>query len=459
MAAWLRFPSFRLEVLEQTYRRLADTALSLRKRRRQLPRRARGRRRRIPDALSGVGRARGLRAGRSSPRRRPLRPGSPGSGAPTRGARASSAPNAGRSPSPRSRAMPAPSRSKKSAGNSARARWRLRRAASSKMRRERAEAAEALAARGIQTTMSSSGGNAGRKRASAARAAWTSRAAARQSERPPANSPAGFERQQALRRPERDGRRSGARAFEADLAQVQLVGAEVGVGGVVLVEPADRGIAEEDAAATVGLQAVLVRVDDDRVRLAEAVVSAAGLGPEVVGETEVAAIGRVRVEAEAVAFAQREDLRAADPRSRWRSSRSSRRRCRRRRARADSRARGGPCAPACRRRSARRGVREPNRSARACSAPATTRRPRRRDGAFPRPRGLRGWPSCRRRRGGRAKPIRSQPNMAASSATASFSIRELSRPPSRAWLFGLSHIASAYARRAAGWGGLSICPA
>ncbi len=52
-----------------------------------------------------------------------------------------------------------------------------------------------------------------------------------------------------------------------------------------------------------------------------------------------------------------------------------------------------------------------------------------------------------------------QPNMAAIAATASFSIFELSRPPSSAWLFGLIHMASAYARRATGCGGLSIWPA
>ena len=38
-------------------------------------------------------------------------------------------------------------------------------------------------------------------------------------------------------------------------------------------------------------------------------------------------------------------------------------------------------------------------------------------------------------------------------------IAELARPPSSAWLFGLITIASAYARRATGCGGLSIWPA
>ena len=39
----------------------------------------------------------------------------------------------------------------------------------------------------------------------------------------------------------------------------------------MLVEAAYGGIAEEDAAATVGLQTMLVRVDDDGVGFADAV--------------------------------------------------------------------------------------------------------------------------------------------------------------------------------------------
>ena len=51
------------------------------------------------------------------------------------------------------------------------------------------------------------------------------------------------------------------------------------------------------------------------------------------------------------------------------------------------------------------------------------------------------------------------PNIPAISATASISMAELARPPSRAWLFGLIVIASAYAARATGCGGFNICPA
>ena len=42
------------------------------------------------------------------------------------------------------------------------------------------------------------------------------------------------------------------------------------------------------------------------------------------------------------------------------------------------------------------------------------------------------------------------PNIAAISATASFSIADVARPPSSAWLLGLIHMARAYASRATG---------
>ncbi len=71
----------------------------------------------------------------------------------------------------------------------------------------------------------------------------------------------------------------------------------------------DRGITEQHAAAAVGLQAVLVGVDDDGIDVGHAVEGGARLGREVVGEPVVAAVGTVGVQAEAVALAQREDLR------------------------------------------------------------------------------------------------------------------------------------------------------
>ena len=116
------------------------------------------------------------------------------------------------------------------------------------------------------------------------------------------------ERQEALRRPERDRRGAGPRALEADLAEVQVAGTEIGIGRVVSVVPADGGIAEDHTAAAVGLQAVLVRVDDDRIDLGEAVIGRACFGRQVVGEHVVAAIGAIGMQAESVAAAKCQDL-------------------------------------------------------------------------------------------------------------------------------------------------------
>src|SRR5579863_4824113 len=62
-----------------------------------------------------------------------------------------------------------------------------------------------------------------------------------------------LKRKQPLRGPERDRGRTGPGTLQADLAQVQLLRREVGIGRIVLVEPADSGIAEEHAAAAIGL--------------------------------------------------------------------------------------------------------------------------------------------------------------------------------------------------------------
>ena len=84
---------------------------------------------------------------------------------------------------------------------------------------------------------------------------------------PRANSPPGLKRQQPLRGPQGHRRCPGPGTLQADLAKVQLLGSEVGVRRVVLVEAAHAGVAKEHAAAAVGLQPVLVRIDDDRVGL------------------------------------------------------------------------------------------------------------------------------------------------------------------------------------------------
>ena len=70
------------------------------------------------------------------------------------------------------------------------------------------------------------------------------------------------QRQETLRRPERDSGGAGPGALEADLAEVQVLRAEVGVRRFVPVMYADRRIPEQHTAAAVWLQSVLVRVDD-----------------------------------------------------------------------------------------------------------------------------------------------------------------------------------------------------
>ena len=76
-----------------------------------------------------------------------------------------------------------------------------------------------------------------------------------------------LERQRLQRQPQPGGRRAGARALQADLAQVQLGLGEVRERRVVAIDALDRRVGEEDRAAAVGLKAVLVGVDDDRVAL------------------------------------------------------------------------------------------------------------------------------------------------------------------------------------------------
>ena len=115
-------------------------------------------------------------------------------------------------------------------------------------------------------------------------------------------------REKALGCPESDGRGSGAGALERDFAEVEIFGGEVGVGGVVFVEAAYGGIAEENGSAAVGLETVLVRVYDDGVGEGNGIVGGAGFGGEIGGKGEVASVGRVDVDAEFVALLEFQDL-------------------------------------------------------------------------------------------------------------------------------------------------------
>src|ERR1700730_6726837 len=89
---------------------------------------------------------------------------------------------------------------------------------------------------------------------------------------------------------------------------MEVFGGEVGVRGVVFVEAACCGVAKEDAAAAVGLEAVLVRVDNQRINSGDDVEGGASGGVEVGAEGEVASVGGVDVDAELVLGLKLHDL-------------------------------------------------------------------------------------------------------------------------------------------------------
>ena len=100
--------------------------------------------------------------------------------------------------------------------------------------------------------------------------------------------------------PECYRRGPGARTFEGDLAEVEVFRGEVSVGRVVFVEAADSRVAKEDAAAAVGLEAVLMGVDDDGVGVGNGIEGGRGFGGEIAGEGEVASVGCIDVDAKVV---------------------------------------------------------------------------------------------------------------------------------------------------------------
>ena len=116
----------------------------------------------------------------------------------------------------------------------------------------------------------------------------------------------GAEVERAQREPQRGRGRAGARALQADLAEVQLAAREVGVRANRACRTGRRRVAEQHRAAAVGLQAVLVRVDDDAV--GSAIARNGAHRDELVEQREEPAVRRVDVDAHAVALAQRDRL-------------------------------------------------------------------------------------------------------------------------------------------------------
>jgi len=72
----------------------------------------------------------------------------------------------------------------------------------------------------------------------------------------------------------------------------------------VAIQCADDRIPEQHAAAAIRLEAVLMRIDHDGIRFARRIECSARFGAEIFREREVAAIGRVGMNAKAEAFAE-----------------------------------------------------------------------------------------------------------------------------------------------------------
>src|SRR6266850_2361168 len=83
---------------------------------------------------------------------------------------------------------------------------------------------------------------------------------------------------------------------------------KVSVRRLMLIQAADAWIAEKDAAAAVGLQAVLVRIDDDGVHFTDAGERRFSIGGKIVNQSEVPAVRSVGVDAKPKLVAQRQDF-------------------------------------------------------------------------------------------------------------------------------------------------------
>ncbi len=200
--------------------------------------------------------------------------------------------------------------SHKRMGSSATARCRPRFAAASNILRLKTEVSLTLAALGANTTMSNSGAKAVTKRASACNFSKSASVAFLPRSNPRANSPpfsSGSNLCVAHKAAGRRGR-SRARALQAYLAQVEFRGAEIGVGRIVLVQSADFGVVKQHAAAPIGLQSVLVRIDHNRVRFSDPRKSSTCPFPEVLCQHEISAIRGVGMNPESMFSAEGENL-------------------------------------------------------------------------------------------------------------------------------------------------------
>ncbi len=76
----------------------------------------------------------------------------------------------------------------------------------------------------------------------------------------------------------------------------------------MFIQAADIRIAEQHTATTVGLQPVLVRIDDDRIDIDDARERRSRILGEIVDQSEISAVSGIGVHAKTVLLAQRKDL-------------------------------------------------------------------------------------------------------------------------------------------------------
>src|SRR5262249_4688317 len=116
------------------------------------------------------------------------------------------------------------------------------------------------------------------------------------------------QRQQLLRRPKSGSRGAGSRTFQTNFTQMQLRRTEIRVWRIVPIEPANTRVTKQTEAGAVRLKAVLRGVDDNGVGFANLGKCAFRPRAEVFCQNKIPAICRVRVNAESVFLAQRENV-------------------------------------------------------------------------------------------------------------------------------------------------------
>src|SRR2546429_2476240 len=98
-------------------------------------------------------------------------------------------------------------------------------------------------------------------------------------------------------------------ALQAYLTQVQLLGAEIGVGRIVLIPSSDLGVAKDHATAPIGLQSMLVRVDHNGVRFSDPRKCSPCFFLKVLCQHKISAVGRIGMNSESMFCTEGQNLR------------------------------------------------------------------------------------------------------------------------------------------------------